>query len=238
MTCCVICSLPRNSSVPQSAPLSPDVTFRMMLHCTGKTQATATTLLWGWSSSSDLQRHMQPSGIRRSWPHRAKSLTLTFLLRKKKTSVPGLQTHLLEKGIIVLWIGLLLILKTNATFLKDIINNPSKLPLLSSEKGWGCTSSFISVLADFPVSFLVFPLRPGPRLPLPLLSSTERPLLWATAAEGIPHLRWVRWLSAVVELPVGKIGAWQAVGWKDRSSFSVEQCYLNNDGWETSPVQA
>lgn len=100
MTCCVIWSLPHNSSVPSSAPLSPDVTFRTILHCTGKTQASATTVLASRSSCRGLQRHLQPSVIRRSRPHRTESLKDTSLSReKKKKKVLGLQSHLLEKGI-------------------------------------------------------------------------------------------------------------------------------------------
>lgn len=123
-----------------------------------------------------------------------------FSFKEKSPECP-LQSNLLEKGITVLWIALLLILKTN--FSKDISNHPPKLPLLSQREGLR-THLFYLALADFPIAFTLSPVCPWVCLQLPPLSSTRCPVLCATAAKGLRYLSGSRWLDPAVELLLGK----------------------------------
>lgn len=220
--CCMVCSLPLDSSAP-SLLCCPwcDIWKNIASHWQNSSKCYSISrwelLQWPVEAWADFGHQEIPAS---QW-----SLKGTVLLRereKRKGKALDLQSDLPEKGVAEDYRrnAVFLIIKTNASFLKDIINKPSTFALLSrKKKGWGLgwASHFICFFSIHPWETSAAP------------TSQQHPgLPW----QCILQQSWVA--APAMQLPVGKIWAWQALKWKG-SHVSVEQCYLNSDVWETSP---
>lgn len=161
-------------------------------------------------------------------PASQRSLKGTIPLKKRKerqVKALDLQSHLPKKRVAEGGYrrnALFLIIKTNADFLKGIIDKPSNLALLSRKKGWGLDWASHFIYGFFCTSLENVCSSHLPAAPLAPMAVHPAAELGEVAAPA-------------KHLPVGKIWAWQALKWKGRSGVSVEQCYLNSDVWETSP---
>lgn len=166
--CCMVCSLPLDSSAP-SLLCCPwcDIWKNIASHWQNSSKCYSISrwelLQWPVEAWADFGHQEIPASQR--------SLKGTVLLRereKRKGKALDLQSDLPEKGVAeedYRRNAIFLIIKTNASFLKDIINKPSTFALLSRKKR-------VEALAELPISFVFFLYIHGKHLQLPPPSST------------------------------------------------------------------
>lgn len=134
--CCMVCSLPLDSSAP-SLLCCPwcDIWKNIASHWQNSSKCYSISrwelLQWPVEAWADFGHQEIPASQR--------SLKGTVLLRereKRKGKALDLQSDLPEKGVAEDYRrnAVFLIIKTNASFLKDIINKPSTFALLSRKK--------------------------------------------------------------------------------------------------------